>query len=64
MPRLDIPFKKGPIPKQRGKIANLRVYWRDFCSNLYQLYNQNGHDVILLEIPLFLISGPDVSSLS
>ena len=64
MPRLDIPFKKGPIPKERGKIQTLRIYWQEFCSNLYQLYNQNGHDVRLLEIPLFLITVPEVRSLS
>ena len=56
LPRLDVPFKKGPVPKERGKIPVLRQYWLQFVKLLHNTYQKEGHNSRVLEVPLWQIS--------
>ncbi|MDB3929731.1 hypothetical protein N9413_11135 [Paracoccaceae bacterium] len=57
MPRLDTAFKNlGPVPKERGPIAPIRVHWAKFIKALYERHQKLGHDVRLLELPLWQIT--------
>lgn len=56
MPRLDITFKKGPIPKERGTIPEIREHWKKFCFLLRLTYIENGHNARLIEVPLWQIT--------
>ena len=53
MPRLDVSFKKGIVPKKRGTVLEIRRYWKDFCFNLKEIYIKAGHNVRIIEIPLW-----------
>ena len=41
MPRLDVTFKKGEVPKERGSIPEIRKHWYKFCLNLAKVYKDN-----------------------
>ena len=56
LPRLDVTFKKGPVPKERGKIPVLRQYWLQFVKVLHNTYQKEGHKSRILEVPLWQIS--------
>ena len=56
LPRLDVTFKKGPVPKERGKIPPLREYWLQFVKLLHKTYQKEGHTARILELPLWQIS--------
>ena len=56
MPRLDVSFKKGPTPKERGEIPEIRIYWQRFCTMLKETYVKAGHSTRLIEAPLWQIT--------
>ena len=50
-PRLDVMFKKGPVPKERGEIAPIREHWKNFVNNLASDHEAKGNNVKVLELP-------------
>ena len=64
MPRLDVPFKQSPIPRERGVISELRLYWKKFCNNLYLSFKKYGHEVRLIEVPLWQLTEELVARIS
>ena len=50
-PRLDVMFKKGPVPKERGSIQPIREHWRDFVNCLADDHEKKGDKVKVLELP-------------
>ena len=56
MPRLDVTFKRGPIPKERGPIPEIRKHWRTFCLKLKSAYENADHKTRILEAPLWQIT--------
>jgi hypothetical protein len=50
-PRLDIMFKKGPVPKDRGPIERVRYHWKKFVDLLHEAHDNNGDIVHVLELP-------------
>lgn len=52
-PRLDVTFKEGPVPIQRSPIPEIRTHWANFVSRIADLTNKQGHDVEILELPLW-----------
>lgn len=58
MPRLDIPFKKtgSLIPAQKGKVSSDRVHFIKFLNALMDRHRQLGHQVRLMELPLWQIT--------
>ena len=56
MPRLDVAFKEGPVPEARGPIAPIRVHWVKFLESLRNRHQELGHEVRVIEIPLWQIT--------
>ena len=56
MPRLDVAFKKGPVPEARGPIAPIRVHWIRFLELLRDRHKDLGHEVRVIEVPLWQIT--------
>lgn len=56
MPRLDVMFKEGPVPEQRGPIAPIRVHWIKFIEQLYNAHDVLKDDVRVIEVPLWQIT--------
>ena len=53
-PRLDVPFKYvGEIPKEKGKISEIRTYWEKFVNKLSSHYLSKGNEVEIIEKPLW-----------
>ena len=50
-PRLDVMFKKGPVPKERGPIQPIREHWRDFVNCIADDHEKKGDNVKILELP-------------
>jgi len=50
-PRLDIMFKKGPVPKERGSIEPIRMHWKRFVDKLASIEEEKGNIVKVLELP-------------
>lgn len=64
-PRLDIPFKKmEEIPKNKGKINNLRNFYLGFISVIKNKYQTLGYNVEIIEKPLWEFNKDFVGSLS
>lgn len=61
MPRLDVMFKMGPVPAERGPIAPIRVPWDRFVRHLARTYSTAGHSVKIIEHPLWQITPELVS---
>ena len=61
-PRLDIPFKKGPEPRERGPIQPIRRYWEDFVNSVKFHHRCEGDDVVVKEMPLWRMNPHDVRS--
>lgn len=55
-PRLDVSFKEGPVPKERGPIIPLRLPWVKFVDLLESRLISLGHDVKVIELPLWRIN--------
>ena len=64
MPRLDVPFKKSIVPKNRGGIPDLRVHWLKFVKCLRDSYIRKGMNPRILELPLWQITPEFVSKQS
>ena len=56
MPRLDVAFKKGPVPEARGPVAPIRVHWIKFLESLRDRHAKLGHEVRVIEVPLWQIT--------
>lgn len=52
-PRLDVMFKKGPVPMERGPIAPIRIHWKNFVELCYEEHRKRGDNVQILELPLW-----------
>ena len=50
-PRLDVMFKKGPVPKERGPIQPIREHWHNFVNCLANDHADKGDAVRVLELP-------------
>jgi len=50
-PRLDVMFKKGPVPKERGQISPIREHWKNFVNNMASDHEAKGNNVKVLELP-------------
>jgi hypothetical protein len=53
MPRLDVTFKKGPVPEARGNITPIRFHWLQFVRNLFDTYIESGIETCVYEMPLW-----------
>ena len=53
-PRLDVMFKKGPVPFEAGSIPPIRKHWRNFVERVIAEYSSRS-DVSfkVLELPLW-----------
>lgn len=56
IPRLDVSFKKGAVPEKRGQIEPIRVHWVEFVKALRKRHLDLGHQVRVIETPLWQIS--------
>ena len=53
-PRLDVMFKKGPVPFEIGSIAPIRKHWRNFIERVISEYsNRTDVSFKVLELPLW-----------
>ena len=52
-PRLDVMFKKGPVPEQRGSIPPIRLHWQQFAQTLINHHRLKGDRVEMIEEPLW-----------
>lgn len=53
-PRLDVTFKQGPVPTQRGSIPPIREHWKSFIQKIEETYmSRNGVSFKKLELPLW-----------
>lgn len=48
-PRLDVMFKEGPVPEERGPVAPIRTHWHNFVEHLAKAHP----DAIIMERPLW-----------
>ena len=49
-----MPFKYvEEIPKEKGKISQIRTYWEKFVRKLSSHYSSKGNDVEIIEKPLW-----------
>ena len=56
MPRMDVMFKEGPVPKERGPIAPIRQHWIKFIDILNTTHISKDHQTRILELPLWQIT--------
>ncbi len=52
-PRLDIMFKKGPVPTQRGDIPPIRQHWKNFVEERVAYHKFQKDNVKVVELPLW-----------
>ena len=64
MPRLDVTFKKGPVPQQRQPVSGIRLYWSRFVKHLQHSHISLGDNVRVVEVPLWQITENLVNDLS
>ena len=63
-PRLDVMFKKGEVPFERGPIAPIRVHWKNFTERVVAEYSKrNDVSFKVLELPLWQITPELVNEL-
>lgn len=55
-PRLDVTFKKGPVPDQRGEIPVIRLHWQQFANMVMNEYRLRGDDIQFIEQPLWMFT--------
>ena len=55
---------KSQIPKERSQIPPLRLNWKRFCTHLHSSYLKKGHQVRLIEAPLWQSTEATVSNIS
>lgn len=52
-PRLDVSFKPGHVPEERGPIIPIRTHWENFVNKLLKAHLDKGDDAIIIERPLW-----------
>lgn len=52
-PRLDVTFKEGPVPTERGLIVPIRVHWMNFVIKVAEEHRSRGDEVSIIELPLW-----------
>jgi hypothetical protein len=57
-PRLDVSFKEGPVPDERGPIIPIREHWANFVKKLEHKHHLAGNQVRIIEKPLWQMT-PD-----
>jgi hypothetical protein len=62
-PRLDVTFKEGPVPEQRGAIPPIRIHWQNMGNRLLQRHRTKGDHVEFIEKPLWQFTPEFVESL-
>lgn len=60
MPRMDVMFKEGPVPKERGPIAPIRKHWLNFIEMLNVAHIGKGDQTKIYELPLWQITSERV----
>ena len=63
-PRLDVPFKKSVVPKERNPIPPIRQYWSDFVETLSKTLAERNTSTRIIEAPLWQITSDKVLELS
>ena len=58
-PRLDVMFKEGPVPKERGSYPPIRAHWANFVECVAREHARRGDSVHVLELPLWQFT-PDM----
>jgi len=62
IPRLDVSFKMGPVPHERGPIIPIRRYWDRFVRQLARYHHEIKKDELrIIEAPLWQITPEFVS---
>jgi hypothetical protein len=52
-PRLDVTFKKGPVPANKGGFPPIRTHWENFVNRVEAEHMNRGDEVEVLELPLW-----------
>ena len=52
-PRLDVMFKEGSVPAERGAIPAVRMPWHNLRTMVCEEHRRRGDDVRVLELPLW-----------
>jgi len=52
-PRMDVTFKEGPVPSQRGSIPAIRVHWLAFIDQIAAAHREWGDFIEVREKPLW-----------
>jgi len=63
-PRLDVMFKKGPVPTEKGAIAPIRVHWQNFVEERVAYHNFQKDNVKVIELPLWQMTPKLVEDLN
>ena len=62
-PRLDVMFKEGHVPLERGPIPAVRMPWHNLRTMVVEEHKRRGDDVRVLELPLWQFTPQVVQSL-
>jgi hypothetical protein len=62
-PRLDVAFKEGHVPQQRGPIPQIRMHWQNMGNMLLNHHRVKGDDVRFIEKPLWQFTPEFAASL-
>ncbi len=63
-PRLDVMFKEGPVPAERGSIPPVRMPWHNLRTMVCEEHRRRGDDVRVLELPLWQFTPQLVQALA
>lgn len=63
-PRLDVMFKEGPVPVERGSIPAVRMPWHNLRTMVCEEHRRRGDDVRVLELPLWQFTPQIVQALA
>jgi len=63
-PRLDVMFKEGPVPVERGPIPAVRMPWHNIRTMVTAEHKKRGDDVKVLELPLWQFTPQLIQSLA
>ena len=63
-PRLDVMFKEGPVPAERGSIPAVRMPWHNLRTMVCEEHRRRGDDVRVLELPLWQFTPQIVQALA
>lgn len=63
-PRLDVTFKEGSVPTERGPIAPIREHWKRFIDGIVKEYCGRKSTFVVSELPLWQFSPELVNELN